>query len=138
MKKVVVLFLSLSFLSCHLKQEKKNDIITVKQSEMAALMLEMYDVVEQNKKLVLEGEIPKTSTKSFFNIHTAVLTDPSDRNSTFKAYSDFYLHELEQLYRTRTKDSLEVLHNNVVNSCITCHQSTCIGPIPRIKKLLIR
>ena len=37
-----------------------------------------------------------------------------------------------------SKDSLVSKHNNAINSCIACHETTCVGPIPRIKKLLIK
>ncbi|MDD7914867.1 hypothetical protein [Polaribacter ponticola] len=107
-----------------------------KQSEMAALMLKMYAVNLENKALILEGKVPNSIPEEFVNIHTAKLTDPSDRNAAFKGFSDFYLKTYEQV-TTTNKDSLSVKHNNTINSCIACHKTTCIGPIPKIKKLLI-
>ena len=140
MKKLSILFLLILAFSC--KKEMPKEIIIVeskkvKQSEMAALMNKMYDKNLENKMLVLEGKSPKDFPKEFLNIHTAQLTDPSDRKSTFSTFSDFYLKSFQKVYET-SKDSLVLRHNNAVNSCIMCHETTCVGPIPRIKKLLIK
>ncbi|OAD45350.1 hypothetical protein [Polaribacter atrinae] len=140
MKKITLLFLLISILSCKKKESKEVVIIESKrgnQSEMAALMLKMYDKSLENKQLVLEGKEPKEFPQEFLNIHTAQLTDAAVRNSQFNAFSDFYLDSFKKVFET-SKDSLIVRHNNAVNSCITCHKTTCIGPIPKIKKLLIK
>ena len=140
MKYVFHIVLLLFFFGCSSKQEKKATITeskVYKPSEMAVLMLKMYDANLENKKLILEGKEPTDFSKEFLEIHTATLTDPSDRDIAFKGYSDFYLQKYEQVYKT-TKDSLKLKHNNTINSCISCHQTTCIGPIPKIKKLLIQ
>lgn len=116
-------------------QHQQNEKI-VKQSEMAALMLEMYDLNLKNKVLILDGKKPQKLPKVFYKIHSAKLTDSTDRNASFEAYSEFYLDTYQQLM-TSSKDSLILNHNKTINSCIACHQTTCIGPIPKIKKLLI-
>ena len=140
MKNVLYLCLLFAVFSCN-KNEKKEVVIienkVVKQSEMAALMLKMYDKGLENKKLVIEGKTPENFPEEFLNIHTAKLTDPSDRTKNFKTFSDFYLNSFKEIYNT-SKDSLVVNHNNAINSCIACHETTCVGPIPRIKKLLIK
>ena len=140
MRKIALLFLLISIFSC--KKETPQKIIIVEgkregQSEMATLMLKMYDENLKNKTLVLEGKVPKDFPEEFLNIHNAQLTDPSNRSPAFKMFSDFYLKSFQKVYKT-SKDSLVLKHNNAVNSCIACHETTCIGPIPKIKKLLIK
>ena len=140
MKIITLLFLLISILSCKKNELKEVVIIEskrVNQSEMSALMLKMYDKSLENKQLVLEGKKPKEFPREFLNIHTAQLTDSSNRNPTFNAFSDFYLKSFQRVFTT-SKDSLVLKHNNVVNSCIACHKTTSVGPIPRIKKLLIK
>jgi hypothetical protein len=139
MKNLFHIFLLLFIFGCTSKKEEKvviKENKMYKQSEMAALMLKMYEVNLENKKLILEGKTPTDFPKEFINIHTAVLTDPTDRNASFKGFSDIYLNTFQQVFKT-DKGSLKVKHNNTVNSCIACHKTTCIGPIPKIKKLLI-
>ena len=140
MKNLLQIILLLFIFGCSQKKEEKV-IITkskaYKQSEMAALMLKMYAVNLENKQLILEGKSPRDFPKDFLKIHTARLTDSTDRDASFKVFSDFYLASFQRVFKT-SKDSLKIKHNNAVNSCIACHKTTCIGPIPRIKKLLIQ
>lgn len=143
MKKICYVILSCFFISCNPVEKKQENIIIkkgdafYKQSEMAALMLLMYEKNAENKKIILEGKQPKEFPKEFLKIHTAKLTDSTDRKIEFKAYSDFYIENLKKVFEP-SKESLKTKHNNVINSCVTCHQTTCIGPIQKIKKLLIR
>jgi len=139
MKILAFIILSVFLIGCSSKKEtevntKKSNLY--KQSEMAALMLQMYDANLENKQLILDGKTPVKFSKEFLNIHTAKLTDSTDRDAFFQAFSDFYLETYQQVFRA-SKDSLAVAHNNTINSCIACHKTTCIGPIPKIKKLLI-
>ncbi|WP_439132090.1 hypothetical protein [Polaribacter sp.] len=144
MKRLFYIFIILTLLSCHSKKEaevvEKTTNEFYKQSEMAALMLKMYAVNLENKKLILAGESSENLTdfsKEFQKIHGAKLTDANDRDASFNAFSDFYLETYQQLF-TVDKDSLPKAHNNTINSCIACHKTTCVGPIPKIKKLLIQ
>jgi hypothetical protein len=140
MKNLLQIILLLFIFGCSQKKEEKV-IITkskaYKQSEMAAYMLKMYAVSLENKQLILDGKSPRDFPKDFLKIHTARLTDSTDRDASFKVFSDFYLASFQRVFKT-SKDSLKIKHNNAVNSCIACHKTTCIGPIPRIKKLLIQ
>lgn len=141
MKELFYLLSLFILLSCQSKDEKKvenNQNMVVKQSEMAALMLEMFEENAKNKQLVLKGKFPKNYPDEYIKLHTAALTDSTDRDYAFKGYSDFYLMQQRMLYKLSDKDSLIPQHNNVVNSCISCHKVKCPGPIPRIQKLLIK
>ena len=131
-------------MGCNSKKEQKVEVIQknnfYKQSEMAALMLKMYAVNLENKKAIVNGENPKDLkdfSKEFEKIHSAKLTDSTDRNASFNAFSGYYLNTYKQIFSTE-KDALVNAHNNTINSCIACHKTTCIGPIPKIKKLLIQ
>ena len=140
MKRVIFIFSFFLFIGCNSKKEQKVEITPkgnfYKQSEMAALMLLMYETNAQNKQLILDGKQPKKFPEEFLKIHTAQLTDPSDRTPDFRTFSDFYLEKMKLVFEP-TQESLINKHNTTVNSCIACHQTTCVGPIPKIKKLLI-
>ncbi len=140
MKRIIFIMAIICFISC--KSDKKNERVIItkgkeqKRSEMAALMLLMYQKNAENKKLILEGKAPLIFPEEFLKIHSAILTDQTDRTPEFKAYSDFYIENLRKVFEP-SEYSLKMKHNNVVNSCIACHKITCIGPLPKIKKLLI-
>ena len=107
-------------------------------SEMALLMEEMYQANMKVKNQIKAGEIPKDFPEKFKNIHKAVLTDPNDRTASFEAFSKSYLDNLTSVYKATDATDAKVRFNNTINACVACHQTTCTGPIPRIKKLLIR
>ena len=94
MKYVFQGFLIFILFGCVSKEDKKQVITTknlYKPSEMAVLMLKMYDANLENKQLILDGKSPTKFSEEFLNIHTATLTDATDRYVAFKGYSDLYL-----------------------------------------------
>lgn len=133
----------LCVLSFSCKEEKKEqpkakkELIMVKPSEMANLMNEMYAFNESIKQQVIEGKLNNSYPEKFNNIHSAVMTDPNDRDETFEAFSKLFL-ETEQALFEAPKEELVMRYNNAINACIACHTKKCTGPIPRIKKLLIK
>ncbi|WP_440069903.1 hypothetical protein [Tenacibaculum discolor] len=135
---IIVLLMSLALFSCkEKKEEQKEELIMYQSSEMAALMNAMYEGNMTIKNKILEGESIGDFPETYLNIHSAVLTDPADRNVSFEAFSKQYIQNMQQVY-SGSKDSLKQNFNQAVNSCIACHKTTCTGPIPRIKKLLIK
>ncbi|WP_435261744.1 hypothetical protein [Tenacibaculum sp. nBUS_03] len=138
MKKLFIIFSLVSLLiSCKAEDKQHTQLIMYKQSEMAALMNTMYYINLDLKKNIVEGKTLGFFPERYLKIHTATLTDSTDRTSSFKKFSNLYIQNMKKVY-TSSADSLKSTFNKAVNSCIACHQTTCLGPIPRIKKLLIR
>ena len=107
-------------------------------SEMTMLMRSIYDENEIIKKEIIAGNTPEEFPKDFLTIFTAKLTDDKPYNDTFIAYSKVYIDNVRAIYDTTSVVPLEKRYNNAINSCISCHTTECVGPIPRIKKLLIK
>ncbi|MDO5857141.1 hypothetical protein Q2490_07565 [Myroides odoratimimus] len=105
---------------------------------MASLMEEMYaqgvflkaEIEQGNKEL---GSLPEKHK----DILTAKMTDPSDRDMFFTEQAEQYLKLEQTLYQENQGDKIQQF-NDMINSCLACHQKKCGGPIPRIKKLLIQ
>ena len=108
-----------------------------KPSEMAILMNDMYLLNEKVKTQILEGETLDEFPTEFLKIHSAKLTKPSDRDEFFNKFSELYISQEKEIYNASTAD-LIVTYNNAINTCISCQQQKCTGPIPKIKKLLIQ
>lgn len=106
-------------------------------SEMTLLMRSMYYVNEEIKKTIVVGNTPNKFPKDFLNIFKAKLTDNKPYNDTFIAYSKVYIDNVRAIYDSTSNIPLGKRYNNAINSCISCHTTECVGPIPRIKKLLI-
>ena len=96
MKKVIAVFCSIAFFtSCQQKNEKTETVSvtdTVKKksnfqmyemSEMATLMEQMYAYNTQLRERIINNEQLGNYPVAFDKLHTAILTDASDRDSFF-------------------------------------------------------
>lgn len=107
-------------------------------SEMANLMNQMYAYNLNVKHAIVSGKGIQEFPLDFLKIHTAELSDFKKRNQTFESFSRLFIQAEKELYNPDSDMSETDRFNNVVNVCISCHQTECTGPIPRIKKLLIK
>ena len=134
------LLLGLSLISCNTdKKEVKEDLVLdmYEPSEMSLLMNRMYDINEQIKNDILDGKIPESFPLEFLQIHSAELSEFKYRNETFESFSKLFIEKEKDIFNTRSNEEAKERFNQAVNLCISCHQTECTGPIPKIKKLLI-
>ncbi len=106
-----------------------------KMSEMALLMEQMYAYNNHLRDRIIAKENIGEYPEHFDKIHTAVLTDASDRDLFFDTQAAAFLKTQKDIFEN--KNTVESF-NKMVNSCIACHQKKCGGPIERIKKLYIK
>ncbi len=119
------------------KSKIKKELVMVETSEMSLLMNEMYAYNESIKQQIIDGTFDNSFPEKFTNIHSAVLTSPSDRDLNFESFSKLFLEAQKTVFES-PKGDLTATYNNAINACISCHNVKCPGPIPRIKKLLIK
>lgn len=137
---LLIVFLVLIVFGCKNNQEEQKEkkvLVMAKTSEMALLMNEMYAYNESIKQQIIEGNLSNSYPQRFDNIHSAVLTNPSVRDFDFESFSKQYLEAQKQVFES-PQEELTINYNNAVQACISCHNVKCVGPIPRIKKLLIK
>lgn len=140
-KFVFLLLISLCLLSCNSeKKEIKKELVfdMYEPSEMSLLMNRMYEINERIKKDIMEGKKPEDFPLEFLKIHTAELSDFKQRNETFESFSKLFVEKERDIFETSSNEEAKVRFNQAVNLCISCHKTECTGPIPRIKKLLIK
>lgn len=132
------------FYSCNNVIEVKKDkisepktFVTYQFSPMASLMERMYAESLLLKEQVMHQEDDFIISTDFLQqLETADLTVPSDRDTFFEI-------ELQQFVEAYSAlDSGEGItketYNAMIQSCLSCHQVKCTGPIERIKKLIIK
>ena len=106
-------------------------------SEMTLLMRSMYTEHEKFKKAIIAGKSLEEFPEDFLNIYSAKMTKEKPYNETFKAFSEVYIANERAIFNETNEILLKTKYNNAINTCISCHTTECVGPIPRIKKLLI-
>ena len=107
-------------------------------SELALLMRQLFNDADSIKQLIEagQGSVPVEFIEAIERVHTADPTDPEVKTDQFTAFNDMMKAQAERL-KESTENQVEEF-NNFVNSCISCHQVVCPGPIKRIKKLKIK
>ncbi|WP_028607621.1 hypothetical protein [Olleya sp. ITB9] len=142
MKQRVWIILFVVLTSCNSKTEtpvkakKVYDMYV--PSEMSKLMLDMYAHNLELKQQIINGQSPTQFPNHFLNIHSAQLSDFQIRDQQFKSFSNLFITAQKEIYNTTSTLNLKDRFNNTINTCIACHSKICTGPIPKIKKLLIK
>ncbi|PHR71580.1 MAG: hypothetical protein COA67_06075 [Lutibacter sp.] len=143
MKQLLFILVLTIFVSCNStskeegKSEKKEELVMYNPSELTLLMEEIYTKNEQVKAQILDGELPSAFPEKFLKIHSAVMTEQFERDETFDILADNFVKSQRSIYSS-TPETVKKNFNTSINLCVACHQNTCTGPIPRIKKLLIK
>ncbi|HLT32827.1 MAG TPA: hypothetical protein VKZ98_03470 [Aquaticitalea sp.] len=141
---IIACLIGLGFFSC--KEPERTKVSSSKEpfvydmyepSEMAQLMNDMYLLNEKLKQEILDGKQPTEFPPEVLKIHSAEFTKGKIRNETFESFSKLFIASEKEIYNTDSGIDVKVRYNNAINLCISCHQTECTGPIPRIKKLLI-
>ncbi|MCK0131993.1 hypothetical protein MWU59_10830 [Flavobacteriaceae bacterium F08102] len=120
-------------------KEKKRDLPAPKMyepSEMALLMRQMHALNEQAKAQIVAGKEVGLYPKELANLHSAAMTDPSERDAEFDSLAVRFLYYQKKAFGPHTEET-KVNYNKSIATCIACHQTRCVGPIPKIKKLFI-
>lgn len=140
-KKIVLLIVALMLFSCHSevkkKEKNKEELVMYQPSEMTLLMREMFEFQEQSKKQIEKGELPLDFPEKFKKIHSAKLSDQFEHDASFQGFTKMYFQDIEDLGNSN-KENTKTNFNKAINTCIACHNTTCHGPITRIKKLIIK
>lgn len=138
MMRLLLLSCLILFYSCKkVEEESSKEYDLYQYSEMALYMHSIYDMHTQIREKILAGEELPELPSSLENIHTAEMSGLFERTESFEAFSRMYLQQVTFIYDTITDTSVKDRYNNAITACVACHQTTCLGPIPKIKKLLI-
>jgi len=140
MNRIGFFIICLVVLSCNSatknKEVSKEAPLMYQPSEMALLMRQMYEANKLAKAKIIRNEKLQSFPENFMTIHTAVLTDSTDRDNEFISLAEQFVNYQKSAFSS-SSDSTVYYFNKSINTCITCHNTRCAGPIPKIKKLLI-
>ena len=125
-RNLVIVVLLLLVYSC--QQSTKVQIYPNEMSEMALSMRTMVDKLKQAKKDIELGVTPNLSIEDFKNAH---FTDSSFQKEGFNPMADMLLISAKNFDESPSVVNYEV----VVNTCRSCHEYMCPGPLEMINML---
>lgn len=106
-------------------------------SELVKVMRSMEEDLKQTKADLLEGNAMKEMPAFYADIKTAQATDPEEITDVYQALADKYIENYSIAQQADV--SVQPIHfNRMIETCVACHSEYCQGPIPKIKKLLIK
>ncbi len=106
-------------------------------SELVVLMRKMYEENKVLKEKIKNGELPEAMPEDYNNILTATPTRPEEIKQSFFSMANLYLDNYKVMTNA-DKNNVLSAYNNLISTCVACHQSYCMGPIPKIEKLYIK
>ncbi len=140
-----IAFSFLVFISCKNEEKlaeetpKKSVEYTMYQpSEMATFMNTMYAYNQQIKAQIVAGETPTTLPLDLLKLHSAEMSYGKSRTETWQSFVNVFIESQESISDTLSHIELKGRYNSAITNCLNCHKTECVGPIPKIKKLLIQ
>lgn len=105
-------------------------------SELAILMRELTAVTEQHAALLRENKALTPYPDEFYDLLIAKPTDSLIEKSVFDGHARAFLIAMKAVNNSNESNRIE-MHNNLVQSCRSCHETFCRGPLKRIDKMQI-
>ena len=135
MRVLIFIFLSAIVTSCvHPDKEIKQAILDPNEtSEMAILMREMFAQLDVIKSKIEAGEDISHEQLQFVAIHKTETTDESFLTEGLTSMSIGF----DLVVTSFNEDPSESNYKSIVNTCISCHQGMCPGPLERIDNLIL-
>ena len=129
MKKTFIIFISLFLFSC----VNKGIIDPNEASEMALNMRIMTKELENAKHKIENYDKFDDIAFDFKRIHDQQATDSTFYTESLKPMSESFHRTVENFNNFPNSEN----YNNIVTSCVQCHNYTCSGPLVKINKLYL-
>lgn len=109
-------------------------------SELALLMRKIFSETDSIKQRIKSNKPLDLSIyiQQLKSVHSATPTDSTVHTPEFYTFTNSLIVVSESLNNSSDDESKKEQYNQLVNSCINCHQSFCPGPIKKISKLKLK
>lgn len=105
-------------------------------SELSQVMRELTDHTRTIGAALAKGELPAEDYReAFARIKVAEPTDDKTKGQYFEPMAEIFLQSLEQIYLDPSPENRIQHYQNLVQTCESCHQEQCPGPLGLIKDL---
>jgi hypothetical protein len=110
--------------------------LTASESQLSKLMRVMANDFKTIKtKLVTNGNIPEYH-KNYKKILSAKASADSKKGEHYAEYAQLFLKQYDRFYSCEKLEQKKEF-NNLISTCIRCHETYCPGPLTMIKKMKI-
>jgi len=134
--RVLILIFLFAFVSSCVQNDKRiqETILDPNEaSQMAMLMREMFTKLDVIKSKIEDGEDISNEQLQFVDIHDTETTDESFLTEGFTSMSMGFNLLVNNFNESPSNSN----YKSIVNSCISCHQGMCPGPLERIDNLIL-
>lgn len=104
------------------------------ESELSKLMRTMANDMKRIRVKVQKGEKIPVFYKKYHRINTAKPSVESKKGEHYAEYASVFLAQLDRFGKAEPA-GIKAEYNNLVKTCIRCHETYCPGPISMLKKL---
>ena len=108
-----------------------------KPSELSKIMKQMLVFIEKEHEQIEAGRAPLRFPSDIQRLTKAKHTPGKKLSAEHKQYAADFFEELGNYYQANDMAERKAGYNTMVNSCVSCHQHECPGPITVIKKNLL-
>lgn len=113
----------------------KTEIKMAEWSELALLMRDIHEDAKSWRKAIDNGTFEQDSIAIYKLLVESSPTDEDVEGPVYEGFAKNYQIALDSLMEAKNIDLAKAKYNNLVTSCITCHQTYCPGPVKTIRKL---
>lgn len=106
-------------------------------SELAMLMRTIHEDAKSWRATIQDGDLVVEDVDIYQKMVESTPTKPEVKGPAFEGFAKHYQMQIDSLTAAKDISLAAGAYNNLVSSCITCHESFCPGPVKTIQKLYI-
>ncbi|MCA1762538.1 MAG: hypothetical protein LC664_06060 [Flavobacteriales bacterium] len=118
-------------------EKPKADMNQSDASELALLMRTIHQDAKSWRAAIENGDLVSREIDIYQKMVESTPTKPDVKGPAFEGFAKHYQMQIDSLTAAKDISLAADAYNNLVSSCITCHESFCPGPVKTIKKLYI-
>ena len=117
--------------------DTNTQVTTNDASELAMLMRTIHEDAKSWRETIESGDLVSQEIDIYQKMVESTPTKPEVKGPAFEGFAKHYQMQIDSLTAAKDITLAADAYNNLVSSCITCHDSFCPGPVKTIKKLYI-
>ncbi len=107
-------------------------------SELALVMRAVHEEAKGWRADLESGAMPLDTVEIYEALVKSTPTKPDVGGPVFDSFAQMYQHAVDSFLLAPNIDVGKAKFNNLVDACLSCHQSYCPGPMPTIRKLKVK